>query len=230
MKSERRPNLRTSAETQRLVHLALELLARARAMGLQRQKDIWQYAVVRDELLALGLTGADLGDLIRKGLVDHGREVTTPSQRRRRFEKLNDLSLGKRSCFVLSEQGLHELNRERSRQSDPKAPPATSQKPKWHAKNRKLWYLGRLVKWYRVPAGNQEQVLTAFQRSRWAPVIHYPLKPKEGLVTKHRLHEAIKSLNLHQTNPLIRFRGTGDGTGVLWELEASPPKRPRKVR
>ena len=132
-------------------------------MGLQRQKDIWQYAVVRDELLGLGLTGADLRDLIRKGLVDHGREVTTPSQRRRRFEKLNNLALGKRSCFVLSEQGLHELSRERSRQSDPKAPPATSQKPKWHAKNRKLWYLGRLVKWYRVPAGNQEQVLTADQ-------------------------------------------------------------------
>jgi hypothetical protein len=112
MKNERRPNRRTSSETQRLVHLALELLAKARTMGLQRQKDIWQYAVVRDELLGLGLTGADLRDLIRKGLVDHGREVTTPSQRRRRFEKLNNLSLGKRSCFVLSEQGLHELTRD----------------------------------------------------------------------------------------------------------------------
>jgi hypothetical protein len=224
LKSERRPNRRTSSETHKLVRRALELLAKARTVGLKRQQDIWQYAVERDELLGLGLTGTDLRDLIRKGLVDHGREVITPSQSHRTFEKLNNLSLGTRSCFVLSEQGLHELNRERSRRSDPKAPLAHSQKPKWHARNRKLWYLRRLVKWYRVPADNQEQILAAFQREHWAPVIHYPLTRKEGLVNKHRLQEAIKSLNRHQINRLIRFRGTGDGTGVLWEPVTSPPK------
>lgn len=34
---------------------------------------------------------------------------------------------------------------------------------------------------------------------------------------KRRLNEAVKNLNSHQLNPILRFHGDGTGKGIVWE-------------
>jgi hypothetical protein len=75
------------------------------------------------------------------------------------------------------------------------------------------------VKWFRVPAGNQEAILAAFQEQRWPVRIDDPLPCRHGTDPKERLHAAIRRLNGRQLRRLLRFRGDGTGMGVRWELE-----------
>lgn len=51
-----------------------------------------------------------------------------------------------------------------------------------------------------------------------APRIDDPLPPVFDIEPKRRLHDTIKSLNRHQKNRLIRFKGDGTGQGIRWEL------------
>ncbi len=92
-------------------------------------------------------------------------------------------------------------------------------KPFWDEKRRTLWLNGRLVKRYRQPAGNQEAILTAFQKQGWPAVIDDPLPEDWNFVPQVRLHEAIKALNRRQKAARIRFGGDGTGRPILWWIE-----------
>ncbi|MCH8047158.1 MAG: hypothetical protein IID44_25940 [Planctomycetes bacterium] len=90
--------------------------------------------------------------------------------------------------------------------------------PHWDAETRELRIGGRLVKRFKWPATNQETLLAAFEEEGWRLRIDDPLPPVPGLLSTTRLSDAIKRLNGHQKNALIRFCGDGTGEGVTWEL------------
>ncbi len=90
--------------------------------------------------------------------------------------------------------------------------------PHWNALRRELIVGGQVVKRFRVPAPNQEAVLTAFEEEGWPQRVYDPLSPNGDTDTKNRLHETIKALNGHRLARIIRFRGDGTGEGVCWEL------------
>lgn len=95
--------------------------------------------------------------------------------------------------------------------------PSAAERPLWDPLRRELRYAGQVIKRYRVPAPNQELILTAFQEEGWPEYIDDPLPPEEEVASKHRLQVTIKSLNRNQIGPLIRFHGNGKGLQVCWE-------------
>lgn len=88
--------------------------------------------------------------------------------------------------------------------------------PCWDGALRQLRWAGQLVKEFRVPAANQEAILTALEEEGWPPYLDDPLPPTNDIDPKARLHDAIKNLNRKQINRLLCFRGNGNGEGVLW--------------
>ncbi len=85
-----------------------------------------------------------------------------------------------------------------------------------HWETRTLWYLGKVVKEFRVPAGNQKLILEAFEELGWPPWIDDPLPPRTGIDSKDRLHNTINRLNCHQKNRLLKFHGDGTGKRIGW--------------
>ncbi len=63
----------------------------------------------------------------------------------------------------------------------------------------------------------------AFEEENWPRRIDDPLFPEVEICPKRRLHDTIKCLNRRQENKIVRFRGDGTGTGVLWELWENDP-------
>jgi hypothetical protein len=90
--------------------------------------------------------------------------------------------------------------------------------PYWDSDRRILCVHGQVVKQFRQSSPNQERVLQAFQEEGWPPAIDDPLPHRPGTDPKWRLKSTIQSLNSHQTNRALRFRGDGSGERVLWEL------------
>jgi hypothetical protein len=145
-----------------------------------------------------------------------------------------------RRCVMLTRSGLSfaadRLDGSRPERTPCKlARPEKSQcpaQPRWDGEIRRLYWDGVLVKHFRVPAWNQEQILAAFEEEGWPARIYDPLPPSRGLNPRARLRETIKSLNHHQLRPLLCFRGDGTGEGVLWHCAGalsspgSPPDRP----
>jgi hypothetical protein len=111
-------------------------------------------------------------------------------------------------------------------------PPPQEMGPEWDGQRRTLHIGSQIVKRFRLPAANQEAVLSAFQEEGWPHRIDDPLQPCGDLSAKERLHFTIKRLNQHQRQRLIRFSGDGTGEGVCWEhiaataatLSANAPK------
>lgn len=102
-----------------------------------------------------------------------------------------------------------------SRMPPPSAP--DTKRPEWDPNRRELRFRGQIVKRFRVPAPNQELILTAFQEEGWPEFIDDPLVPSFDQDPKRRLQATIKSLNRHQIAPLIRFHGNGNGTQIYWD-------------
>lgn len=88
-------------------------------------------------------------------------------------------------------------------------------RPQWDNTTRTLYLGTTLVRQYRVPAENQVVVLEAFERAGWPQRIDDPLPERFGTPRKMLLNETVRSLNRSQK--LIKFRGDGTGTGILWE-------------
>lgn len=93
---------------------------------------------------------------------------------------------------------------------------AAGEHPEWDPNHRELRFRGQVVKRYRVPAPNQELILSAFQEDGWPEFIDDPLPPAPNQDPKLRLQATIKSLNRHQMARLVRFHGNG-GTQIYWE-------------
>jgi hypothetical protein len=88
-----------------------------------------------------------------------------------------------------------------------------------------------VVKRFRLPACNQEAVLSMFEDEGWPPAIDDPLPFRPEQEAKERLHVTIRHLNANHQNQLIRFRGNGTGEAVLWEpIAPSAVDRPVATR
>lgn len=88
-------------------------------------------------------------------------------------------------------------------------------KPSRDPTARELWCAGVLAKRLARPAPSQDCMLAAFEEDGWVRAIGDPLPFVEGIAPKRRLKTEIRHLNACQVNPLIRFRGNGDG--ICWE-------------
>jgi hypothetical protein len=212
---------------------ALRLLLCAAEYAADAGGDPWQFAVELDELQRAGLTRSDLRWLLAKRLLEHADETTVPGDPVRSFRPLAPTAWTSRTCCLLTGSGRSrfraelggqaEVHEEESnapspdndvRATSPLRPVAS---PHWDPNRRELRFCGQIVKRYRVPAPNQEIILTAFEEEGWPEFIDDPLIPDDDQEPKWRLQATIKSLNRHQLAPLIRFHGNGNGLQVHWD-------------
>ncbi len=172
--------------------------------------DRWQFAIELTELRSGGLSRTDIRRLIHEGLVDHAFETTDADSPDRQFKPTASTRFTEASCFILTDDGVEFAMKV--------CPTANeSRRPIWNAHDRELTFEGELIKRFRVPAQNQEAVLSAFEEENWRRCIDDPLPPLPNQCPKRRLHDTIKSLNRHHQRQCIRFRGDGTGEGVIWE-------------
>jgi hypothetical protein len=213
----------------------------------QTSGDVWEFAVEIDQLAALGLTRNDFRWLVRKGWVEHQREVTLEGDNGRAFRATGDLTFPDGTCFVLTDKGVslaRELghlaksahaapslsanesgDHEEDQAEDDRGPStdggfreSAPSLPTWDAERRVLSINERTVKHFKWAAPNQEAILAAFQEEGWPARIDDPLRPLPEQDPKRRLSDTIKCLNRKQKNQLIHFCGDGTGEGVIWEF------------
>lgn len=125
-------------------------------------------------------------------------------------------SLGSKGSSPLP--ASHDLRERRNEDQTAISPSSHPPTPEWDASHRELRYQGQVIKHFRVPAKNQELILTAFQEDGWPHCIDDPLSPDREVDPKQRLQATIKSLNRNQLVRLIRFHGNGNGLQVYWEV------------
>jgi hypothetical protein len=89
--------------------------------------------------------------------------------------------------------------------------------PHWDRDRQELRFGDILVKQFKVPAPNQEIILSSFEEEGWPARIDDPLPPQPNQDSKRRLHDTINALNRSHRQPLIRFLGDGSGEGIRWE-------------
>lgn len=216
---------------------ALRLLLRIFDYVEDAEVEPWQFAVEFYELKTNGLTRGDARWLISKGFVEHARETTIPGDRARSFRLLPPTALPDDACFILTEAGARHFRRSLVDLIPVSIPPRPAMPrdipknispsistephpdlslPEWNEDRRELRFHGQLIKRYRVPAPNQQRILTAFTEDGWPEVIDDPLPPMPGQEPKRRLQATLKALNRHQVAALLRFHGNGDGCRVYW--------------
>jgi hypothetical protein len=196
--------------------VALSLLRQAFTCAQDAAADVWDFALEIGRLFDMGLTINALRWLVAKQFAEHGQESSVYGGPHRSFRRGEGFVFNKRTCVVLTTSGAAFVARFL------KAPVASLQavKPCWNSTRRELSLNGTVVKRFRVPAHNQELILTAFEEEGWPDHIHDPL-PGGDIDPLTRLHDAINRLNGCQKQRLLRFSGNGMGTGVSWELRQS---------
>jgi len=210
----------------------LAILLEACEYAMELQRCAWDFAVEGDELRRAGLSSSDIRWLICNGLVDHAHERRSVEDDQRAFQSNGRLTFRRNSCFVLTEAGA-VVAREVLSQSAQEVGPVRHERgysrpsirrllPTWDPDLQQLRLGDTLVKEFKVPAANQEQVLAVFEEEGWPVHIDDPLPPRLDQDPKQRLHTTINALNRNQKNQLIRFRGDGRGQGVRWELIGLP--------
>lgn len=202
------------------VQRGLLLLRKASEYAQDVGCDIWQFAVEIHRLQEAGLSNCDLRWLLAKQLMTSAREITQPSDERRRFISQDGLGLAANTCFVLETGGLAAAARvvPGSARLLPRVTASEPLQPVWDSSLRELRVGAAVVKRYRVPAPNQELILSAFHEEGWTRRIDDPLPQVPNITPKRRLQAAIMCLNRNQRAQLIRFRGNGRGDGIRWEL------------
>jgi hypothetical protein len=207
------------------VRKALEQLLKARRSAEVLKTDVWSFAVEMSSLLSPGCSPTELRLLIAAGYADHAEEITQPSDQGRLFRPESRMTVGPRSCFVLTDSGAELLGllEEESDlgNSKPTASASRRRVPRWSATVRELRADGRVLKRFRRPAPALELVLAAFEELGWPRHLDDPLPPETGIDPQQRLHDAIKRLNGCQCPHLVRFLGDGTGHGVKWEWISS---------
>jgi hypothetical protein len=211
-----------------LQRVALKILREAAQTADRLGQDIWQFAIEIDRFHAVGVSNTDLRRLLCLGHIEHCQERTTDGAKQRSFEKLDNLELPQRTCFVVTAQASDVASEESPAKrmamtltgADPsEARGSLSEVPWWDGKARQLWWHGLLTKQLHRPARNQETVLAAFEEEGWPMRIDDPLPQTPEIDPKVRLHDTIKNLNRHQLRRGICFRGDGRGWGVLWMVQ-----------
>ncbi|MCE9607384.1 MAG: hypothetical protein K8U03_21065 [Planctomycetia bacterium] len=227
--------------SQRMI-AGLTFLLQAREYADDVQTDHWDFALELRELRSVDLINSDLRWLVMKGYVEHARETTLPGESQRSFRRTKGLSFTKQTCFVLTDSGVeaaHALGVFETQMDHvadatppqaepaakkvappPAAEPAPRVLPRWDGDMQELRVNGVIVKQFKVPAPNQEMILSAFQEENWPVRIDDPLPPHPDQDSKRRLHDTIVSLNRNHKSRFIRFMGDGTGEGVRWTLIA----------
>lgn len=207
----------------------LELMDRLRVYAVQEGIPDDQLAVSIHDFKLRGHSELQIRLLVSAGILLHFRETTTKTSSTRKFEKAGLYALHKSSCFLLSNayaENDHTPAIDETVGKPTATPALTSSQPTWDSRLRKLFYYGTLIKHFRVPAQNQETILSAFEEEGWPHKISDPLPPIKSTDSKQRLHDTIRSLNRNQANSLIKFGGDGTGEGIVWEQQTAPTKLP----
>jgi hypothetical protein len=180
--------------------------------------DPWELALRLTHLVALGVDERDLRWLVLHGYV-------TVRDGARWFQRGARGAAGGNPRFMITETGLLAAGLRREGADCLPGGPSISARivslgcdlPRWDGKLRQLSFAGCVVKRFRLPARNQEAVLSAFEEEGWPPSIDDPLPFVPQLESKQRLRVTIRHLNENHRDRLIRFRGNGTGEAVLWE-------------
>jgi hypothetical protein len=80
---------------------ALGQLAKAREYARETASDPWEFAIEIDRLTSLGITTSDLRWLIKRGIIEHAREITRPGDPSRQFQRSDNLAFDHDTCFLL---------------------------------------------------------------------------------------------------------------------------------
>jgi hypothetical protein len=236
--------------------VALALLAQAFAYARDAGADPWDFALEIDLLYDRGMTISDLRWLVAKNFAEHGQESSVYGSPHRSFRRGKGFIFDQTTSVVLTPSGAAFADQFLSAPvvSPPAAPPIEPAalaagttaalevrlppdrgpeerihaitRPCWNSRRRELSWRGAVVKRYRVPAQNQELILTAFEEQGWVDHVDDPLPVRHDVDPRTRLHDTINRLNGCQTNRLLRFHGNGSGTGISWELLRTKRMRP----
>jgi hypothetical protein len=228
------------------LHAGLAVLWRAYICAQDTGLNVWDFALRAGRLYEAGMTISDLRWLLAKGFAEQGQEASGYDDPHRSFQHSNGYFFNNHTCLILTLSGAalaEHVFRETARSphavrstlaavasetaalanarkttAETNSLAASALKPRWHPTRRELSLAGVIVKRFRVPARNQETILSVFEEEDWAEHIHDPLPVAHDIDAPTRLHDAINRLNRCQINPLVRFHGDGKGTGVFWEL------------
>jgi hypothetical protein len=224
----------------------LAVLWRAYLCAHDTGANVWDFALRVGRLYETGVTSSDLRWMVAKGFAEHGQEMSDYDHPHRSFRISNGYFFNNHTCLILTPSGAALAEHVFGKTA--RAPQATMStlatnagetaafanarraayetntqatsglKPTWHATRRELSWAGLIVKRFRVPARNQETILSVFEEEDWAEHIQDPLPANHDIDAPTRLHDAINRLNRCQINPFLRFHGDGKGTGIFWEL------------
>jgi hypothetical protein len=236
----------TSSLFDESLRAGLAILWRAYICAKDTGANVWDFALRTSNLYEAGVTSSDLRWMVAKGFAEHGQETSGYDDPHRSFHRSNGYFFNNHTCLILTPSGAalaENVFRETARSPqaalsalaavagdttvvgnarpssfEANKPVTPAVKPRWHATRRELSLAGLIVKRFRVPARNQETILSVFEEEGWAEHIQDPLPVDHEIDAPTRLHDAINRLNRCQINPLLRFHGDGKGTGVFWEL------------
>ena len=208
------------------IRTALTLLHEAFAYSQDLDLPVWEFAVEVKRLREVCVTNSDLRWLLCKGYAEQGVETTSSRQKSRSFRRTGNLAISDATCFILANDGVsfcHEIGvappakevESGSGETSTDGPPSMVV---WDRERRILRVGDTTVKQYRVPAPNQELILSVFEEENWPARIDDPLPQTGEVDPKRRLHTAINCLNRNQMNSLIRFHGDGRGNGIYWQI------------
>jgi len=215
--------------------LALSLLHDAFEAAREARRGAWEFALEIAQLHAAGLSNTDLRRLLCAGLVERAVEQQLTDGASRTFRSLPGLALPPGSCFILTELGARaapHLTRDTAVEEhlppliQQNEPHERSSRPRWDSTLRRLCWMGSVVKQFRVPAPNQETILSAFEEEGWPARLDDPLPQTDDVEPKARLREAVKALNRRQRHRLLQFEGDGTGQGLLWRAFRACPESP----
>src|SRR5262245_16995428 len=84
---------------------ALPALLNACDRARSSERDVWQYAVLLNELKCVGVRFDELRKLIANGFVAHAIEQASTRNGQRRFQNVKSSNFTQNSCFVLTLKG-----------------------------------------------------------------------------------------------------------------------------
>lgn len=207
------------------IRAALVLLLDACERARSLQLDPWEFALSHGSLRDAGLSDTDLRWLLRQGLAEQRVETTDRRSLFRSFAAAGNLCFWPRSCFVLTEKGLHLARRiggygakagQAQTALDPVAGPTL--RPRWLEDQRELWLGDFRVRRFRRPAPNAAALLAAFEQAGWPERLDSPFVKDLDRDGRERLRDTVKRLNLDQEHALLRFHIEGAGLQVRWEI------------
>ncbi len=209
--------LRGTAPIDGAARIALALLLQAFEYAHDAGAQRWDFAMEIDRLSETGLTISDLRWLVAKNFAEHGQESSVYGSPHRSFRQAEGFFFDHTTSVVLTPTGAAFVDHFLREPNDQSSSIDAILRPSWNRSRRELSLYGTIIKRFRVPAYNQEMVLSAFEEEGWPEHIDDPLPVTHDIDPRIRLHDAIHRLNGRQTNRLLRFKGDGNGTGVFWE-------------